>query len=85
MQTSAKVIPLRPRRLTKAEQLIERVREGILTTNMTRKQLALKCHVSATTVGNLAIGKTRWPRPTTLFPIVEALGMELKLVQKGEE
>ena len=79
---AAKVIHLRPRRLTKAEQLIEQVREGILTTNMTRNQLALKCHISATTVGNLAIGKTRWPRPTTLFPIIDALGLELKLMKR---
>jgi hypothetical protein len=75
-------IPItRPRVYTSAEAMIGQVREKVLTCGHSYTLLAGKAGVSATTIGNLAIGKTRWPRPTTLFPLLVALKMHLELVE----
>lgn len=74
-------LPIRHRRsFTAAEQMIAEVREKVLTDGRTYTVLAGKAGVSPTTIGNLAMGKTRWPRPTTLFPLLVALRMHLELV-----
>jgi len=78
------IIPLRkPRTYTSPEALIEEVRQGIFGDGSGYKKLAEKVGVSPSTIGSLANGKTRWPRPTTLFPLLNALDMELRLVRKG--
>jgi transcriptional regulator with XRE-family HTH domain len=73
----------RPRSFTSAERMIEEVRKDIFASGEKYKNLAEKVGVSASTINNLASGKTRWPRPTTLFPLLNALGLELKMVKKG--
>jgi len=71
---------VRPRRFTSAERMIEAVRERVLTDGRTYTAIAKATNVSTTTVRNLAAGVTRWPRPTTLFPLLTALRMHLELV-----
>jgi len=79
----AKVIQLhRPKTYTTSERLIERLREEIFRDGRSYRIIADKVGVSGSTVGNLASGKTRWPRPTTLFPLLEALRLEMQLVRK---
>jgi transcriptional regulator with XRE-family HTH domain len=72
----------RPRSFTSAERLIEEVRSDIFASGEKYKDLAQKVGVSPTTIHNLASGKTRWPRPTTLFPMLHALGLEMALIKK---
>lgn len=80
------IVPLRrPHTFTTPEAFIERVRQEIFHDGGTWKVLAAKTGVSGTTIGNLASGKTRWPRPTTLFPLLDTLGLEMRLVKKGKD
>lgn len=72
----------RPRTFTSAEAMIDRLREEVLTSGKTYKDIAADCHVSPTTVHRLATGHTRWPRPTTLFPMLTALGLSLQIVKR---
>lgn len=79
--------PLRGKRsFTSAESLIEQVRVQIFKSGRPYKDIAADTKVAQSTIANLASGKTRWPRPTTLFPMLEALNMELALVprRKGD-
>ena len=71
----------RPRTFTSAERMIEEVRNRVFASRMTYQQLATKSDVSGTTIRNLASGKTRWPRPTTLFPLLVALRLHIELVE----
>ena len=75
----------RKRTFTSAEDIIEEVRQEIFgqRATLTNKQLALQAHVSPTTISNLMSGKTRWPRPTTLFPVLDALDLEMRITRKG--
>lgn len=73
----------KPRSYTSSEAVIEEVRKSIFDDGTSYKSIAKKCSVSGTTIGNLASGKTKWPRPTTLFPLLNALGLEMRLVKKG--
>jgi hypothetical protein len=78
-----RVVPFkaaRPRSYTSAEDMIARVRERVLTDGRTYTVIAKDTKVSTSTIGNLASGKTRWPRPTTLFPLLVALKMHIELV-----
>lgn len=69
----------RPKTFTAAEQMLEAVREELFLSGLTYKALSLKVNVSESTIKNLMTGKTRWPRPTTLFPLLEALGIYMSL------
>lgn len=69
------------RSFTSAEKLINRVRDEIFENGATYKTLAEKAGVATATVQRLANGKTRWPRPTTLFPLLHSLGLSLKVVR----
>lgn len=70
--------PARHRRtFTSAEALMDEVREMIHRDGRTQKQIALRAKVSESTINNIGSGKTRWPRQTTLFPLLTALGYEL--------
>lgn len=80
---SAKIIAMgRKRSFTSAEQVIERVREAIFADGRPYKDIAKEIGVSKSTINNLASGRTRWPRPTTLFPVMLALGLELDVREK---
>jgi transcriptional regulator with XRE-family HTH domain len=70
-------MPLRrkPRTFTAAEGIIEALQEEIHISGLTSVQLAARVGVSPTTINNLRMGYTRWPRPTTLFPLMQALGL----------
>jgi transcriptional regulator with XRE-family HTH domain len=52
----------------------------VLTDGRTYTDIAKETKVSNSTINNLATGKTRWPRPTTLFPLLMALKMHIELV-----
>lgn len=86
MKERSNVVPLRrPQNFTSPEAFIERVRQEIFHDGGTYKVLAAKTGVSGVTIGNLASGRTRWPRPTTLFPLLQTLGLEMRLVKaKGD-
>ena len=72
------------RAFTTAEKLIEEVRAQIFRDGRNYKEIAAKVGVSRSTIGNLASGKTKWPRATTLFPTLDALDLELRMVRKGD-
>jgi transcriptional regulator with XRE-family HTH domain len=73
------VLPFRKRSFTSAEAFIEQVRIAVLKDKFGYEDLAHRTGVSKTTIANLASGKTRWPRPTTLFPLLVVLGMEITI------
>jgi transcriptional regulator with XRE-family HTH domain len=74
------VIPFRrPRSFTTAEAFMEDVQELIHADKRSLKVIAEATGVGASTIGNIATGKTRWPRHTTLFPLLGALGYNLGL------
>lgn len=72
---------LKPKVFTSQEQVIDAVREGIFTSGLTYDKIAEEAGVSATTVRRLASGDTRWPRHTTLFPVLHAIGLGIKVVK----
>lgn len=72
----------KPRSFTAAEAMIEEVRTSIFGDQRQYRVLAEKTGVSASTIANLASGKTRWPRPTTLFPLLDTLGLDMQLVKR---
>lgn len=72
----------RARSFTSAERMIEEVRQNIFKFDGTYKELAFKTGVNPSTIQNLATSKTRWPRPTTLFPLLSSLGLSIQLVGK---
>src|SRR5262249_30757817 len=74
----------RPRVFTRHEQFIDALREELLTCGMTYTQVALKTGGAHSTIHNIATGRTKWPRHTTLFPLVQALGKRLAMVD-GED
>jgi transcriptional regulator with XRE-family HTH domain len=71
------------RSFTSAEKLINRVRDEIFENGATYKTLAEKAGVATATVQRLANGKTRWPRPTTLFPLLQSLGLVID-IRRGD-
>jgi transcriptional regulator with XRE-family HTH domain len=74
------VIKMRkPRTFTSAEAVLEEIRERIHMDGRTQGQIALAVGVAQATIGNIASGKTRWPRPTTLFPLMKALRVRIRL------
>lgn len=80
---NAKVIPLwRPRTFTSAEAMLDEVRTHLSQDKRTNHAIANVVGVAPGTVYNITSGKTRWPRPTTLFPLLHALGLELQVVPK---
>lgn len=46
-------------------------------------KLARSVGVTTSTIYAFRSGRTVWPRHTTLFPLLEALGYELRLVKRG--
>jgi hypothetical protein len=72
----------RPKTYTSAEAMLEEVRLIINSDARNKRTIALKTGVSPTTVGNIVSGKTRWPRQTTLFPLLSTLGYQLTIVRR---
>jgi hypothetical protein len=60
--------------------MLEAVRDRVFKDGRTYKEIAVWTKVSPSTIRNLASGKTQWPRPTTLFPLMRALGVHIELV-----
>jgi len=69
----------KPRNFTKAEEVLEEIRERIHMDGRTHKKIAEATGVSPSTVGHIATGHTTWPRHTTLFPLMQALGMKMRI------
>lgn len=72
----------KPQTLDARERFIDEVREAILCSEQTYREIAEQCDLSPTTVNRLAQGYTRWPRDTTLFPLLESVGLELTTRRK---
>jgi transcriptional regulator with XRE-family HTH domain len=70
----------RPRTFTRHEDFIEALREELLTSKMRYTEIAIRAHVANSTISNIASGKTRWPRYTTLFPLLEVMRKRIALV-----
>lgn len=68
-----------PRTFTSNERLIDALREEIFKDGRPFATLAAEAKVGRSTVAKLAQGGTRWPRPTTLFPLLAVLGLSLHL------
>lgn len=73
----------KPKNFTKAEEVIEEMRREIFGSKAGYKELAARCELSHSTIGNLARGKTAWPRPKTMNALLRELGLELRLTKKG--
>ena len=59
--------------------MLEEIRERIHMDGRTQKAIGLATGVAQTTIGNIASGKTRWPRHTTIFPLLAALRVRIRL------
>lgn len=77
MKTQLRLI--KPRTYTSAEAVLDAVREAIFLDGRTHKAIAIATGVSPSTVNNIARGQTTWPRHTTLFPLMRALGMRMDI------
>ena len=77
--------PKRPRTFDARERFIDEVREAVLTSKQTYKALAEACDLSPATVNRLAQGYTKWPRDTTLFPLLASVGLELTTRRKRKD
>ena len=70
----------KPRNYTTAESVLDTVREGIFMDGRTYAKIADATGVSMSTISNIATGKTTWPRHTTLFPLMQTLGIKIDVV-----
>lgn len=85
---TSNIISLRrrkPRTYTSAEEVLDAVRERIFVDGRTYRAIAHASNLSPTTIANIAYGYTTWPRHTTLFPIMLALGMKMKVYHEDDE
>jgi transcriptional regulator with XRE-family HTH domain len=64
--------------------LIEEMRSEIFRSKAGYRELASRCQLSQSTIGNLARGKTAWPRPKTMNALLKELGLRLTLTEAGE-
>ena len=79
----ARPVPLwKPKTFTSAEAMLEEVRGLIRADSSTIKVIAAQTGVATTTIYNIAGGKTRWPRHTTLFPLLDTLGYRISIQRK---
>ena len=69
----------RPKTFTSAEAMMDEVRNILDADKQTQRLIAARVGVSPSTIGNIASGKTRWPRATTLFPLLKAMGKRLAI------
>ena len=79
----ARAIPLwKPKTYTSAEAMLEEVRGLIRADSSTIKVIAAQTGVATTTIYNIVGGKTKWPRPTTMFPLLDTLGYRISIQRK---
>lgn len=80
-RATQRVVPLRPRprNFTASEQVIEHLSQRIMADGHKYSDIAKKCGVAGTTIGNLARRKTAWPRPHTFFAVLNYFQIKLKL------
>lgn len=71
----------KPRFHDSVEQLMEEVQELMFRDGRTHKKLAKDIGVGASTIANIMSGKTRWPRHSTLFPLLQSLGYSIRIVE----
>jgi transcriptional regulator with XRE-family HTH domain len=69
----------KPRTFTTAEAVLDEIRERVHMDGRTQKAIGLATGVSQTTIGNIASGKTKWPRHTTIFPLLTALRARIRI------
>ena len=51
--------------------------------NYDLKLLAIRVGVSRSCLDAMRSGRTAWPRPTTLFPLIDILGIRMYFAKKG--
>jgi DNA-binding phage protein len=82
----ADIVPIKPawkpRTFTSAEAMLDEVRAIIHADQRSVKEIAHDVGVSTTTIYNIRIGHTRWPRQTTLFPLLKAMGKRISIVDE---
>jgi transcriptional regulator with XRE-family HTH domain len=61
------------------DAIMAELRKAILVSDIPPKFLAIRAGVSSSAVYALANGKTQWPRHTTLFALLDVLGLHLTL------
>lgn len=71
----------RPKSFTSAEKMLDEVRQLIFKDGRPYRLIAEGVGVGHSTIANIASGKTRWPRHTTLFPLMVVLGYKIQLVK----
>lgn len=71
---------VKPRNYTSAEAVLDSVREAIYVDGRPYRQIAVEAGVSLSTIHNIGTGKTTWPRHTTLFPLMAALGIRMEVI-----
>lgn len=74
---------LKPRNYTSSEDVLDRLRAEIFEDGRPYKVLAAQMKISPSTLQNIASGKTMWPRPKTLFPLIQVLGLEINFTRAG--
>jgi DNA-binding phage protein len=72
----------RPRTYDSREAFMSALSEAIVADGRTHVQLALATSVSHTTISRIVSGDTRWPRYTTIFPLIQTLGLKLSLERR---
>ncbi len=74
----------RPRTFTAAEQVMEELSDMILSCGETYEQLAQQVGCSKGTLQRVASRQTKWPRPTTLFPLMAHFGAGFQIANKED-
>lgn len=70
---------IKPKSFTSNEEMIDLLRDLLFASGRTWKDLAEAANINKNTVQRLASGQTKWPKPTTLFPLMKAIGYGLKM------
>lgn len=72
----------KPKVFTTQEAFMEELQSAIFASGIKYKDLASMASVANSTIANIANGTTRWPRHTTLFPLIAALNLEITFKTK---
>ena len=65
------------------DHVMDVLREAIVDSHMTQKQMAIRAGLSLSAVQGIASGRTRWPRPTTFVTLCLLLNLELTLRRRA--
>ena len=69
----------RPQTFTCAEAFVEELSIRIITDGRTYAVIAQGVGCAKSTIQNLATGKTKWPRPATLFGLITFFKLKLAI------